>query len=106
MKGSIYPLPLASYDISLLSLATFHHLFIQKPSVIIKIHITNKSNTPIYISLDGVHDHDVILPDKDLILDFPHDGKGLLHNGSYFIRVDEFGKGTCYIATYCLNIGV
>jgi hypothetical protein len=108
MKGSVYALPLASVNVSTLT-STYQRISSEKAPFVIKLHATNHSNIPIRLSLDGITDHDIVLPYQSISIDIPVDNKGFIKG--YFIRSDksgsdEVGKGMFYIATYCINTGV
>lgn len=103
MKGSVYALPLVSVDVSTLT-SNYQAVSSHKAPFVIKLHATNHSNIPIRLSLDGITDHDIVLPYQSISIDIPVDNKGFIKG--YFVRSDEVGKGVFYIATYCINTGV
>lgn len=108
MKGSVYALPLAQFNVALLDEHVFSKMYQSESSIkypfVIKLHATNHSDIPIRLSLDGIDDHDIVLPGQSISIDLPVENKGFLKG--YFIRSDFVGNGMFYIATYCISTGV
>lgn len=108
MKGEIYALPLVEVDTKDIG-STYTNVFtISRDRLIslVSMHITNHSNNPIYLSLDGVKDHDVIMPFASFLIEFPKDNRGFLKNYNYYVRASKSGPGSFFIATYCHDLGV
>jgi hypothetical protein len=113
MKGSVYALPLISVDVSTLT-NKYQAVYSNKASFVIQLYATNHSNIPIWLSLDGLNDHNIILPYQSVSTNISVDNKGF--EKGYFVRSDksgsdksgsdEMGKGMFYIVTYCINTGV
>lgn len=103
MKGSVYALPLIEIDVANTT-SSYQRVSSHRAPFVIKLHATNHSDIPIRLSLDGIDDHDIVLPYQSLSIDIPVENKGFLKG--YFIRSDKSGKGMFYISTYCISTGV
>lgn len=106
MKGSVYALPLVEINVADVT-SSYQRISSHKAPFVIKLHATNHSDIPIRLSLDGIDDHDIVLPYQSLTIDIPSENKGFTKG--YFIRSDKsdkVGKGMFYISTYCISTGV
>lgn len=107
-KDFLTTIPLESFDTATL---TANYQVVEVAGLddpCIGIRITNNSSNVILISMDGINDSDVILPNAVLepppqTNNVPNNKKGLMRKGQqFYVKSATATAGTLYIAGYVL----
>lgn len=103
-KDSIKPLLITSVNSNTLGLGAYAVINadgLDGPCFLIKV--TNASSEPIFVSYDGVNDHDVLLDDAEFNVDFQNNSRpgnkvALLPKGTRIYVRGNAGQGFIYLS--------